>query len=144
MASPWRLRWLVLWADLLCLGLGAGEALSSGPASAAQEDAGALPPPAASVVPTYAFDRWNARTWTDTYAGAEPLIAWGGQYRVVAEYDIDFPVAAEYTISVRFAQAELRPPQLTVVAIRHPLAVWRPIHAEQLFCRRTAIHPHSG
>jgi formylglycine-generating enzyme required for sulfatase activity len=69
--------------------------------------------PAASFeIPAYAFDRGNAKTWTDTYADPEPMVTWGGQYPVVIEYDIDFPVAAEYAFSVRFAQAELRTARL--------------------------------
>jgi len=83
--------------------------------SAGAAEAPNAPAPAASfVIPAYAFDRGNAKTWTDTYADAEPMIAWGGQYPVIAEYDVDLPVAAQYTISVRFAQAELRTAQLTV------------------------------
>ncbi len=88
--------------------------MSSRPAFAAQDQPGTTAPAASFLIPAYAFDRGNAKTWTDTYADAEPMIAWGGQYPVVAEYDIDLPVAAQYTISVRFAQAELRTAQLSV------------------------------
>ncbi len=84
-----------------------------GPCSAVAADAPVAAAPAASfVIPAYAFDRGNAKTWIDTYADPEPMVTWGGQYPVVIEYDIDFPISAEYTFSVRFAQAELRTAQL--------------------------------
>jgi formylglycine-generating enzyme required for sulfatase activity len=82
-------------------------------ASAAAADNSQAQAPAASfVIPAYAFDRGNAKTWTDTYADLEPMVTWGGQYPVVIEYDIDFPVSAEYAFWVRFAQADLRTAQL--------------------------------
>jgi formylglycine-generating enzyme required for sulfatase activity len=66
------------------------------------------------TIPAYAFERGNAKIWTDYYADPEPMVTWGGQYPVVVEYDVDFPVTAQYTFWIRYAQAELRTAELFV------------------------------
>jgi hypothetical protein len=73
--------------------------------------AGAAPaePAASFAIPAYAFDRGNAKTFTSQYADAGPMVAFGGDYPVVVEYDIDFPVGAAYTLNIRYATAAARP-----------------------------------
>ncbi|HJN19242.1 MAG TPA: hypothetical protein QGH10_27365, partial [Armatimonadota bacterium] len=72
-------------------------------------------PPADSftiAAPTY--DRGSGIVVvTSGYADPEPIIgSFGGV--VEAEYDIDFPVTAEYTIQVRYAADAARPLQLSL------------------------------
>jgi len=70
----------------------------------------ALAEPAGSfAIPAWAFDRGNARTFTDQWADAEPMVAFGGDSPVVVEYDIDFPVSAEYTLNICYAAEAARP-----------------------------------
>jgi formylglycine-generating enzyme required for sulfatase activity len=69
-------------------------------------------------IPAYAFDRGsNVRTrpvgttpWTDT----EPMTHCTGRYPARLEYDVDFPVSAEYAISIRYAAETPRPLELTL------------------------------
>ena len=114
MGSIRRLCHYAVRTVLLFVGVGVSGVVLTEPVPAAEQAAGGAAPAASFVIPAYAFDRGNAKTWTDTYADAEPMIAWGGQYPVTVEYDIVFPVTARYTLSVRFAQADLRTAQLTV------------------------------
>ncbi len=75
--------------------------------------AGAATEPGGSIlIPGYAFNRGNAKTFTASWADGPPMVAFGGQMPVVIEYDIDFPVSAEYTISVFHASAAARPVDL--------------------------------
>jgi len=78
------------------------------------QDAPAAKPAASLVIPAYAYDRGNPRTYRpgETYADAGPMVTWGGQYPVVVEYDIDFPVEAEYTLHISYAAADPRPAEL--------------------------------
>ena len=91
------------------------------PVSPAQYVLGAEPntPVAASFfIPAYAFDRGeNVRTrpvgttpWTDT----EPMTHCTGRYPARLEYDVDFPVSGEYTISIRYAAKTPRPLELSL------------------------------
>jgi len=63
--------------------------------------------------PAWAFDRGNVRIYAspDEYANAEPLI--GSQSEQtgpsVVEYDVEFPVAGEYTLTTKYASPEARP-----------------------------------
>ncbi|MCX7425671.1 MAG: carbohydrate-binding protein [Planctomycetia bacterium] len=66
------------------------------------------------LIPAYAFDRGNAKTFTKEWADAGPMIAYGGVSPVAAVYDIDFPVAATYTIHVRYAAQEPRPVEISL------------------------------
>jgi formylglycine-generating enzyme required for sulfatase activity len=71
--------------------------------------------PAASFeIPGYAFDRGNAQTFTSNWADAEPMIGNGGTMPNVVEYDIPFPVAADYTIRIKYAAASARPVDLSL------------------------------
>ena len=71
------------------------------------------PDPAGSfAIPAYAFDRGTARIFTEQYVDAEPMVAYGGKVPVWVEYDIDFPVTAEYTLYVRYATVDVRPVEL--------------------------------
>ena len=63
-------------------------------------------------IAAYAFDRGNAKTFTSSWADAEPMVANGGQLPIVVEYDIEFPVEATYTIHIRFAAQAARPVNL--------------------------------
>ena len=69
-------------------------------------------PAGSFLIPAWAFDRGNARTFTTTYADAGPMVAFGGQSPVVIEYDISFPVTAEYTLWICFTAASARPVEL--------------------------------
>ncbi|MEZ6080909.1 MAG: hypothetical protein R3C56_36135 [Pirellulaceae bacterium] len=64
------------------------------------------------LIPAFAFDRGNAKTFTTSWADAEPMVACSGESPVVIEYDIDFPVTAEYALSIRYAASDARPVQL--------------------------------
>ena len=66
------------------------------------------------LIPAYAFDRGNAKTFTHEYADAGPMIAFGGASPVVVAYDVDFPVAATYTIHVLYAAQEPRPVEISL------------------------------
>ncbi len=59
-------------------------------------------------IPAWAFDRGNAKTFTSDYADAGPMIAFGARSPVWVEYDLDFPVAGDFQISVRYAAASAR------------------------------------
>lgn len=63
-------------------------------------------------IPAFAFDRGNAKTFTTSWADAEPMVASNGESPVVIEYDIDFPVTAVYALNIRYAAADARPVQL--------------------------------
>jgi formylglycine-generating enzyme required for sulfatase activity len=76
----------------------------------------ALPakPASSFTVPAYAFDRGNGRTFTDQWADAEAMLGNGGESPNAVEYDIDFPVAAQYGLSIRYAAAAARPVSVLV------------------------------
>ena len=64
-------------------------------------------------IPAWTFDRGNGRIYgsPDKYANAGPIVGSElppGQAGVL-EYDIDFPVTAEYTLHANYAAAEARP-----------------------------------
>ena len=59
-------------------------------------------------IPAWAFDRGNAATFTDTYADAGPMVAFGGQSPVVVEYDVPLPEAGRYRLEVCYAAADAR------------------------------------
>lgn len=60
-------------------------------------------------VPAWAFDRGNVKVFTEEWADAEPMVAFGGASPIFVEYDLELPVEAEYAISIRFAADEARP-----------------------------------
>jgi hypothetical protein len=66
----------------------------------------------AFAVPTVVFDRGNAKVFASNWADAEPMIAFGGEDPVVAEFDIEFPVCGDYTMSVLYSAASVRPVEL--------------------------------
>ena len=76
------------------------------------------------TVDAWTFDRGNARIYAspEQYADFGPLIGSdpGKTEPGVVEYDIDFPVTAEYTLYVKYAAAEARP--LDVFVDGKPLA----------------------
>ena len=72
----------------------------------------AAEPAGSFTIPAWAFDRGNARTYTSQYADAGPMVAYGGTYPVVIEYDIEFPVDATYTLNVFYAAESARPVDL--------------------------------
>ena len=66
--------------------------------------------PAGSIlIPAWAFDRGNARTFTSQWADAEPMVANGGTIPNLVEYDIEFPVPATYAINICYAAQQARP-----------------------------------
>ncbi|HEY9172208.1 MAG TPA: SUMF1/EgtB/PvdO family nonheme iron enzyme [Verrucomicrobiae bacterium] len=65
-------------------------------------------------IPAWAFDRGNVRTFTDQYADAGPMVAYGGHSPVVVEYDIPFPAAGHYRLRVLYAAATARPVELSL------------------------------
>ena len=65
-------------------------------------------PPNSFAVAAWAFDRGNARTFLDQWADAGPMVAFGGHTPVRIEYDIDFPVTADYMLNIQYAAAEAR------------------------------------
>ncbi len=76
----------------------------------AKADSDKAPNPGASFeIPAWAYDRGNAKTFTDSWADAEPMVAFGGQSPIEIEYDIPLPVAAVYTLHVRYAAQQARP-----------------------------------
>ena len=71
-------------------------------------------PAASFTIPAYAFDRGNAKTFTQSYADAGPMVAFGGETPIQIEYDVVLPVEATYTIHVQYAAAEARPVDLHI------------------------------
>jgi len=83
----------------------------------------ALPPPVddapkppgvgSLMIPAWTFERGNARVYAspDEYADGEPLVGGGPQQpeETAVEYDVDFPVTADYTLQIRYAAAAARP-----------------------------------
>ena len=72
-------------------------------AAAEKEPAGSF------VIPAYAFDRGNAKTFTSQWADAEPMVAFGGDDPVVIEYHVNFPVPRSVRYSAR-CRAGTKPP----------------------------------
>jgi len=66
-------------------------------------------PKASFLIPAWAFDRGNAKTFTQEYADAGPMVAFGGESPIVVEYDVEFPVDGTWTIWIRYCAAEARP-----------------------------------
>jgi hypothetical protein len=73
------------------------------------------------VIPAHTFDRGNARIHANpaqyalsgTLTGDGPLRQGTEQGdEAVVEYDIDFPVTAEYTLQIRYAAVEVRPTEV--------------------------------
>jgi len=69
-------------------------------------------PAGSFLIPAYAFDRGNAKTFTTQWADAEPMVAFGGDAPVEIEYDVDFPVGTTYTLNVYYAAQQARPVEL--------------------------------
>jgi len=93
-----------------------GLSIAAARAGAAPEGSSATKPAGSLEIPAYAYHRGNPRTYRpgEVYADAEPMVTWGGQYPVVVEYDIEFPVTAEYTLWIDYAAAEARPAELLI------------------------------
>lgn len=76
-------------------------------------------PPAANpkssfMIPAWAFDRGNVKTFRQEYADAGPMVAYGGESPIVVEYDVEFPVSGEWTIWICYAAAAARPVALSL------------------------------
>ncbi|NQT37317.1 MAG: hypothetical protein HQ581_07510, partial [Planctomycetes bacterium] len=78
------------------------------------EDTSGTKPAGSFEIPACSFDRGNVPILAspDEHADAGPMA--GGAPKTVpdtffAEYDIDFPVTADYTLQIRYAAAEARP-----------------------------------
>lgn len=70
--------------------------------------------PHSVTLPAWAFDRGNARTFTEEWADAAPMVAFGGRSPVEIEYDVEFPVAGDYRVRFNYAAASARPVALLV------------------------------
>ena len=66
------------------------------------------------LIPAWAFDRGNAKTFTEQWADAGPMVAFGGASPVVLEYDVEFPVSADYKLNILFAAGTARPVALSL------------------------------
>ena len=64
------------------------------------------------LIPAWAFDRGNVRTFTQEYADAGPMVAYGGQSPIFVEYDLEFPATSEYAVRICFAAGDARPASL--------------------------------
>lgn len=69
---------------------------------------------ASFTVPAWAFDRSNVRVFTEEYADADPMVAFGGQSPVFVEYDLPVPAAGRYALHLQYAAAAARPVELTL------------------------------
>ena len=90
--------------------IGAAAKLQAAQASGPQ----AAKPTGSFVIPAWAFDRGNLKTFTEQYADAGPMVANGGEMPNVVEYDFQLPVAAEWTISICYAAQQPRPVEATL------------------------------
>jgi len=113
--------WLIGGAAFAAVLLGLAARAPAAPAKKAIDPKAAEKFPPAEVVSerafriaAWAFDRGTAATYTDRWADAYPMIAFGGQSPVIAEYDVELPVAADYAISFFYAAAAARPVELYV------------------------------
>ena len=77
------------------------------------DDAPKPPGVGSLMIPAWSFERGNARVYAspDEYADGEPLVGGGPQQpeETAVEYDVDFPVTADYTLQIRYAAAAARP-----------------------------------
>ncbi len=73
---------------------------------------GRAEPAGSFLIPAWAFNRGNAKTFTANWADAGPMVANGGAIPNVVEYDVDFPVSAVYTLNVFYAAQSARPVDL--------------------------------
>lgn len=83
--------------------------LSAATLPAAEADA-----PRSVTIPAWAFDRGNVKTFTEQWADAGPMVAFGGSSPAVVEYDLEFPVTGEYRVRIHYAAASPRPVALLV------------------------------
>jgi formylglycine-generating enzyme required for sulfatase activity len=68
--------------------------------------------PRSFEIPAWAFDRGNAATYTNQWADAEPMVAFGGAAPIIVEYDIIFPASGTYTLEIKYAALDARPVEL--------------------------------
>ena len=66
------------------------------------------------LIPAWAFNRGNAKTFTSSWADAEPMVANGGVTPNVIEYDVPFPVPATYRLNIRYAAQGARPVKISM------------------------------
>jgi formylglycine-generating enzyme required for sulfatase activity len=113
--SSFQQSWSFRWSGTALMIAGAAMLLAAQVFSAEPADNQPANNPAGSfVIPAYAFDRGNPETFTASWADAEPMVAFGGQSPVTVEYDIDFPLATQYTLHICYAAAKARPVELYV------------------------------
>ena len=77
--------------------------------SSAQKD-----PASSFVIPAYAFDRGNAKTFTTQYADGGPMVAFGGRNPVIIEYDFELAEDVKATLCIQYAAADARPVEFFV------------------------------
>ena len=107
---PWLAR---IGALLAFLAVGVGR-VPWASAEAPIKDPPAADPKSSFVIPAWAFDRGNVKTFTREYADAGPMVAFGGESPIVVEYDVEFPVDGTWTIWICYAAAAARPVALSI------------------------------
>jgi len=72
------------------------------------------PGPGSLKIPAWTFDRGNAEIFAspDLYADRGPLAGGGQSGQTAVEYDIEVPVAGDFTLAIRYAAAEPRPVEI--------------------------------
>ncbi|MCL2120248.1 MAG: SUMF1/EgtB/PvdO family nonheme iron enzyme, partial [Planctomycetaceae bacterium] len=96
------------------------------------------PPNHAFEIEAWAYDRGNFAVFLDEYRnGGPPIIANGGASPAEVEYDIPFPVAGKYSMSVFAAMNEIRPltvylgdAKLGLICNERRTSSWNSIDAE--------------
>ncbi len=105
-------RWLRTWQMVLLAGLfwigGRSPWLCCRQAQADPP----VEPAGSFLIPAYAYDRGvNVETCISGYADAEPMVG-NRRYPTQIEYDVEFPVSAEYSLHMRYAAHTARPVEL--------------------------------
>lgn len=65
-------------------------------------------------LPAWAFDRGNVRVFTDQWADAAPMVAYGGRSPIIVEYDFELPADGVYQLKAQYAAETARPVTLTM------------------------------
>ena len=63
-------------------------------------------------IPAWAFDHGNVRVFTQEYADAGPMVAYGGNSPVFVEYEFEVPGNGAYELAIEYAAATERAVEL--------------------------------
>lgn len=69
-------------------------------------------------IPAWAFDRGNVRVFTEEWADAGPMVAFGGSSPAWVEYDIPIPADGAYRLAICYAAADARPVELSLGGVK--------------------------